>query len=85
MSKTAEELAEYNAGYKQGEIVGTNYLQMIRAENYKNDVVLAKEIAATYIKLFEQEIISQVYLDGFEDGLYSITKLLETATDKLKN
>jgi hypothetical protein len=82
--KTPEELAEYNLGYKEGELIGTNYVQMIRAANYANDVSLAKEIAANVMERLENKTVSHSFVSGFWDAICSIRNLFEEATKALK-
>jgi len=84
MSKTPEQLADYNLGYKEGEIAGTNYVMQIRAANYTNDESLAEEIAASVMKRFSNKTVSYAFVIGFRDAMRTIVKMFEEATEALK-
>jgi len=86
MSKTAEELEDYNLGYKEGEITGTNYVMQVRAANYANDIslALAEKIAANVFERLNNKTVSQAFVNGFQDAMTSIRKMFEEATKALK-
>jgi hypothetical protein len=85
MSKTAEELEDYNLGYKEGEIAGTNYVMQIRAANYTNSESLAEKIAASVMERFNNKTVSYAFVIGFRDAMRSIVKMFEEATKALKH
>jgi len=84
MSKTPGETEEYNLGYKEGEIIGTNYVMQIRAANYTNSESLAEKIAANVFERLNNKTVSQAFVNGFQDAMRSIERMFKEATKALK-